>query len=253
MFAYNPKRNPCSAVILFLSSLDSKSYLQIRQQLECWRPSCPLCGRTLARNGQYTRRLSVHGQLLNGVIFRKRCRPCRVGFSLFPSDMVPLHSHGAEVIADRLIAGLRGQGLRSLEFYRDQALAPSVFDGAWSDWLDSNPLVPTFQAFHRWQQKFSYRTQAWLRPLTWACIHAGASLREQLGPLLTGFPRCPPALNPLALGVGLLALLLRLPAETCLRLRLGFLACRPSHKSVQAFGRPPPLYGGCLECPFPQA
>lgn len=227
--------------------------MQNRQQLESWRPLCPLCGRMLAKNGQYARSLALHGQFVEGIIFRKWCRPCRVGFSLFPSDVVPLHSHGAGAIAGRLVAGLRGQSLRSLSYYRAQGLAPAAFDGSWCDWLDSNPIVPTFQTFHSWQQKFSYRTQLWLRPLTWACIHAGAPLREQLGSFLAEYSDCPPALYALALGAGLLGLLLSLPAEVCIPLRLGFLACRPSHKSLRALGRPPPLYGGCLECPFPQA
>lgn len=212
---------------------------------------CPLCGRTLARNGHYARRLTLHGQLVEGTIFRKWCRPCRVGFSLFPCDVVPLHSHGADSIADRLIAGLRGHSLRSLQHYRDQGLAPADFDGSWCDWLDMNPIEPTFQTFHSWQQKFSYRTQLWLRPLTWGCIYAGVSLQDQLGSLLASYPDCPPALYALALGAGLLGLLLGLPVERSIRLRLGFLACRPSHKSLRALGRPPPLYGGCLECPFP--
>lgn len=209
----------------------------------------------MSKDGNYERFLSVDRQLELGVIYRKVCGSCGTRFSLLPDDVVPLHSYGADVLAARLVASLLGESLNSWSFYESQGLlpadAPARDDPSWTDWLDFNPIAPSAQTFRGWGIKFGRAASSWLRLLIWSCIYAGASLEERLGSVLAGFPLCPSTLNALGLSGGALSLLMGKPVAICIRERLPLLACRPpSHKPLRAFGRPPPLYGGCLECSF---
>lgn len=210
----------------------------------------------MSKNGSYWRLLSLDRRLVLERIFRKQCRQCRATFSLLPDDVVPLHSYGRDVIADRLVASLRGLPLRSRDFYEEQGLLPDdapAADEAWTDWVDANPLAPTVQTLGTWGAKFGRLAENWLRLLLWGCIYAGAAIDTRFAASLAAYPQCPKRLHALALSAALMGNLLGKPIEVCLRERLGLLACRPSsHKTSRAFGRPPPQYGGSLEGSFLQ-
>ena len=212
----------------------------------------------MSKNGSYWRLLSLDRQLELGRIYRKYCHGCGTSFSLLPSDVVPLHSYGRDLIAARLVGSLRGESLRSRDFYEEQGLLPDDapaddLEGSWTDWIDSNPINPTGQTFRGWGVKFGCSAANWLRLLIWSCIYAGVSLDSKLGLLLAGYSQCPSSLNPLGISGGAFSLLLGRPVEVCIRECLGLLACQPpSHKPLRASGRPPPQYGGSLGCPFTQ-
>lgn len=210
----------------------------------------------MSKNGDYERLLTVDRQPELSPIYRKWCGGCGTHFSLLPCDVVPLHSYRADFMAARLVASLLGEPLRSRSFYESQGLVPvdapaAGSDQSWTDWLDSNPITPSGQTFLSWGVKFGRSSASWLRLLIWSCIHVGASLEKRLGTILVSFSQCPSTLNPLGISGGALSLLLGKPVEVCIRERLPLLACRPpSHKPLRASGRPPPQYGGSLECPF---
>ena len=245
-------------MILRIVGLSSKAYVEFSQQIWNWRPACPSCYGYLTKNGGYSRLLTLDKLPEPAEIYKKYCENCRLSFTLLPEDVLPLHSYGLEFVSARVMASIDGVSLRSRDFYEKMGLAPVAAADepnggglSWSDYLELEPLTPSYQLFHRWRQRFSQRAQVWLRWLMVACVMGGCDLRTRLGESLEEFGKCPEDLYALLLAAGLVGLLQDRPVRLCfgdtLRLLCGAIPGSP--KLLRAAGRPPPHYGRDLEFP----
>ena len=214
-----------------------------------------LLGLTLVRNGGYAR----HFRLVSpekSWVYRKRCPGCRLGFSLLPRDIAPLHTYPLALVVARLSASSQGRSDRSREFYESQGLIPDDFvdksglkGASWSDQLEDYSLRPSPQLFRLWRQKWSAQSQLWLQFLLFACILAGCDIKTSLGFRLDKFGDCSMAMRPLVICAGLVSLIREESVDTALRTAVQMLSFSPSHKTCRAPGRAPPQYGGDLDYP----
>jgi hypothetical protein len=95
------------------------------------------------------------------VIYRKRCKPCRLSFSLLPDFLLPGSCYDRHFIVAWLWAWLKGATCRSRAFLQQHGVQVADDDRmSWSDRLDtSDDIRPRHQQLHRWSRIFTARAK----------------------------------------------------------------------------------------------
>ena len=123
-------------------------------------PCCPGCGRCLSRHGVYWRLVYLPGnEHFRILIYRFRCRPCRLTVSLLPDFLVPYYRYAAAVIG----AVLSAFAISTLSRHRiATALQAATAETAGMLLV---PRLPSLSTVRAWIRRFSVYLQAYLDEL----------------------------------------------------------------------------------------
>jgi len=170
---------------------------------------CPLCqDRRLTSHSSSLRWVYTPAERFQIVVFRLRCRPCRLTATLLPETLVPYYRYAAVIIKAAVISSLPvGGSCRRVAVSLSQPQLPA--DQSITDALLSVSLKPSYQRIHAWLSRITDLAPDYTTALvTWA-------LRLQPeSPLLPHLSVSLDAVRPLLKPVALLAHLLEVVGES---------------------------------------
>jgi hypothetical protein len=165
---------------------------------------CPTChNRPLTRHSSGLRWVYTIAERFQIVVFRLRCRPCRLTATLLPETLVPYHRYAAVIIAAAVTRSLTAGG--SCRRVAIALAAPQLPDDqSVTDALLSVTLKPSYQRIHAWLSRITDLAPDYTTALvTWALrLRPESPLLPHLSVPLNAVR---PVLKPLALLVHLLA------------------------------------------------
>jgi hypothetical protein len=167
---------------------------------------CPRC---------QTRRLTCHGSSLRWVytvaerfqiiVFRLRCRPCRLTATLLPETLIPYHRYAADVVEIAVTRSLAPDG--SCRQVAVSLSAPDLpADQSVTDALLSVSLRPSYQRIHAWTRRITALAQSYTTALA-AWVLRLRPESDLLPNLAVPLHAVPPARKAVALLVHLLAVI----------------------------------------------
>ncbi|MBC7543299.1 MAG: hypothetical protein H7338_11265 [Candidatus Sericytochromatia bacterium] len=165
---------------------------------------CPKChDRPLTRHSSGLRWVYTIAERFQIVVFRLRCRPCRLTATLLPETLVPYHRYAAVIIEAAVTRSLTaGSSCRRVAI---ALVAPDLpADQNQTDALLSVSLKPSYQRIHAWLDRITDLAPDYTTALvTWVLrLKPESPLLPHLSVPLDAVP---PALKPVALLVHLLA------------------------------------------------
>lgn len=153
VWCYNtPNQRP--SVILPLPVESLQSYLVNPGALVDVERRCPACEtRILSRHGTYVRR--VHGQ--DGgeqiILYRLRCRPCRLTVTLLPDVLAPYGRYPLALVQAAADAVLAGASCRAAAVATSGAELPAGVSA--TDALTWIRTAPSYQRIHAWLDRIA--------------------------------------------------------------------------------------------------
>lgn len=198
-------RNPEPATILLVPTPSLNSYRANPYQALVSDHSCPRCRRRLSRHGSACRWVYQPDGRFQIIVFRLRCRPCRLTATLLPEGLIPYHRYAADVVGAAVTRSLSpGGSCRRVAVSLSAPLLPA--DQSITDALLSVSLKPSYQRIHAWVTRikalaptYTIALSAWvlrLKPESDLLPHLAVPLETML-----------PSLRPVALLVHLLAVI----------------------------------------------
>lgn len=110
---------------------------------------CPLCEtRVLSRNGTYNRWVYLPDRREKIVVFRLRCRPCRLTVALLPDMLVPYVRYALGIVEAAIGTVLEGASCRTAAVEASGAELPTGVSV--TDALTWTPTTPSYQRVHNW-------------------------------------------------------------------------------------------------------
>lgn len=199
-------QNPEPATILLVPIPSFNAYRSDpRSVLDSeWR--CPCC---------HTRHLTCHGSSLRWVytvterfqiiVFRLRCRPCRLTVTLLPETLIPYHRYAAETVEAAITRSLALDGsCRQVAVTLSDPSLPA--DQSITDALLSLSLRPSYQRIHAWGRRIISLAPTYTVALSaWVLRLRPAS--DLLPNLALPLHAVPPARKPIVLLLHLLAVI----------------------------------------------
>lgn len=144
-------------MIVFVSGLTFKGYVENPEPIRQEDRACPHCGQRLSRHGFYRRRVRHAGGEDRVPIFRLRCRPCKLTVTLLPDFLRPHQLYLVEVQEEATGAYLtKPASFRKTAVQVSGATVPtgvSVTDAL----LHQVRTMPSFQQIFGWVQQFAAR------------------------------------------------------------------------------------------------
>lgn len=197
------------------------------------------------RNGGYNRWFWVGWEEVQGPVFRKWCKTCRVSFTLLSLCVLAHWHYPRAFVVARVAASLEGTSCRSREFLAAQGVPVQEPDPPtpWSEQQDEGGIQPCHQSMSRWVRTFAIRAARLIPTLTALCVLLDIDLKS-VAEAVADLRVTRPSLSPLPVAVGLLrvlheALAPDLPSdlEECVARLVTYLARRqlpPSHGILRA-------------------
>lgn len=111
--------------------------------------SCPTCEtRALSRHGTYERWVYLVDRREKIIIYRLRCRPCRLTVTLLPDVLMPYGRYTLGIVEATTGAVLAGASCRTAAVEASGAVLPA--DIGVTDALTWTPTTPSYQRIHSW-------------------------------------------------------------------------------------------------------
>lgn len=134
---------------------DLKSYRENPAQVLDRPRTCSHCGRFLVRHGTRSRWLYTVAEQIRLLLYRLRCKSCRITVTLLPDVLLPRHRYHADLI-QRGVADY----VTTSDSYRRIAVNLSGItlpdDQSATDLLNSIPIRPSFQRLHAWMHRIAF-------------------------------------------------------------------------------------------------
>lgn len=110
---------------------------------------CPSCEtRLLSRHGTYHRWVYLADRREKIIIFRLRCRPCRLTVTLLPDVLIPYVRYALGIVEAAIGTVLEGASCRSAAVEVSGAELPTGVSV--TDALTWSPTTPSYQRVHHW-------------------------------------------------------------------------------------------------------
>lgn len=147
-------RNPEPATILLVPAPCLNAYRANPHQALETDHRCPHCRRRLTRHDSAFRWVYTVAERFQIIVFRLRCRPCRLTATLLPDSLIPYHRYAAGVVEAAVTCSLTVDG--SCRQVAITISAPSLpVDQSVTDALLSVPLKPSYQRIHAWTTRIT--------------------------------------------------------------------------------------------------
>lgn len=198
-------RNPEPATILLVPVTNLNSYRANPHQALETDHCCPHCRRRLTRHDSSLRWVYRPNERFQIVVFRLRCRSCRLTATLLPEGLIPYHRYAADIVEAAVTSRLAADG--SCRRVAVMLCAPALpADQSFTDALLSVSLRPSYQRIHAWTRRISALAPSYTTALSaWALrLRPESDLLPNLAVPLHGVP---PARRSVALLVHLLAVI----------------------------------------------
>jgi hypothetical protein len=115
---------------------------------------CPTCQRVLTRHDSAFRWVYTVAERFQIIVFRLRCRPCRLTATLLPETLIPYHRYAAETVEAAVTRSLAPDG--SCRQVAVTVSSPSLpADQSITDALLSVSLRPSYQRIHAWTRRIT--------------------------------------------------------------------------------------------------
>jgi hypothetical protein len=166
---------------------------------------CPHCQRRLTQHDSAFRWVYTPAERFQIVVFRLRCRPCRLTATLLPETLIPYHRYAADVVETAVTHSLAADG--SCRRVAITLSAPALpVDQSITDALLSVSLKPSYQRIHAWIRRITDLAPPYTIALSaWALrLQPASDLPAQLSVSLDALP---PKRKSVALLVHLLAVI----------------------------------------------
>lgn len=199
-----------SAIIVYVSGLSSKTYVEDPSRILTRFEECPLTkdAHPLVRNGGYKRWFWLGEREDTADVHRKWCRPCRVSFTLLPADVLAHWQYPREFVEAWLWDAVHATPCRSREFLVTQGVAvpePDP-DTPWDDQRTEAAIRPSHHVLARWTRVFSARAARLIPLMTAMCVLLGLELKSAAD-AVSELRMTRPHLNALPVALGLLHVL----------------------------------------------
>lgn len=112
-------------------------------------------------------------------MYRKRCRKCKVSFTLLPLLALAHWQYPLDFVSGWLWAALHGTSCRSRDFLvsRGVPLPEPAAGESWTDQQDGAGVRPCYQLLARWTREFAVRAARVIPALVSLCVLLGVELK----------------------------------------------------------------------------